>query len=182
MSTNGGVEMSVEEAADFLRAMRETEGPDRLRETFETGGGLASGRESDLQRAIEVLGRQRAADILGVDVPDGGVPGEQRTLTGEEPFPDVAEERPEPVPEGTAALSEFTGGDEPDELTVEEAENVVVTVANMEGADAIEAFLEPGEVASLGMGQSVQLSDALEILGEDRVRELAGLEGGRGNG
>lgn len=115
MSANGEEGMTTEEAAEFLRDLRDNVGPDALQETFNTGSGLMSNERSGLQEAIDVLGRRRAAEILGVEIPDGGVPGQQRTLAGEEPFPDVSTEPAEPIPEGVATLSGFQPDREEDE-------------------------------------------------------------------
>lgn len=116
MSANGnGDEMTVEEAADSLRDLRDNLGPDAIEEALRTGGGLMGHEANDLQAAIEVLGEQRAAEILGVDVPDGGVPGQQGTLSGGVASGDVSRSRARPAPEGTATLSGFTPDEEDDQ-------------------------------------------------------------------
>lgn len=107
---DGEERFSTAEAADALRDLRDNVGPDQLTETFETGGGLMGHEESDLRAAIDVLGTRRAAEILGVDVPDAGVPGEQRTLGGEQVRAVVPEESAEPPPRETATFSTFEGG------------------------------------------------------------------------
>lgn len=106
MPTNDG-ELTVEEAADHLRDLRDNLGAEQLREAFETGGGLMDHEENRLVGAIEVLGERRTGEILGVDVPEGGLPGEQVTLEGEPQRGEVSEQRAEPTPEDTASLSAF---------------------------------------------------------------------------
>lgn len=113
--------MSVEEAAEFLRDLRDNVGRDQLTETFQTGGGLMDHEESGLVEAIEVVGTDRAADILGVDVPDDGVPGEQAALPGMDRFGRESEEAAEPPPRGQeATLSGFADGPSRDVFTDEE--------------------------------------------------------------
>jgi len=80
--TNDGPELMTEEAAEHLRGLRDTLGPDQLREAFETGGGLMEHEENRLREALDVLGTRRTAEILGVEVPDSGLPGEQVTIVG----------------------------------------------------------------------------------------------------
>jgi len=63
-------------------------------------------------------------------------------------------------------------------LSEEEAVDVVQRALDIEGADAIAAFLDPDVIAPLGQARSFQLSGAVETLGEDRVRDIAGLEEG----
>lgn len=107
--SNGGTDMTTEEAADALRGMRSGYNKGELVEVFQTGGGLPTGERTRLQRAIDVLGAQRASEILGIEVPGEGVPGEQSTLTGES-YPDVARERAEPPVRGQrVSLSDFEG-------------------------------------------------------------------------
>jgi hypothetical protein len=190
--TNDGTALSTAEAAEHLRRLRDTLGPDQLREAFETGGGLMEHEENRLREALDVLGTQRTAEILDVEVPDSGLPGEQVTIGGEPVSGRVPEERAEPVPDDTASLSEFEGEEEErdeidergngttraEELTEEEAFDVVQRALDIEGPDAIAAFLDPDEIAPLGQAISFQLSGAVETLGEERVREIAGLEEG----
>jgi len=106
MSANDGEQLSTEEAAAVLREARNV-GERALREFFETGGGLLGIDESELVAAVDVVGRQRAADILSIEIPQE-LPGEQMTLGGEPEPGRVPEERPEPTPRGVASLSEFS--------------------------------------------------------------------------
>lgn len=109
-NSNDNTELSTEAAAEHLRRLRDTLGPDQLREAFETGGGLMAHEENRLRDAIAVLGSQRSAEILDVEVPDAGLPGEQVTIGGEPVSGRVPEERAEPVPDDTASLSAFERG------------------------------------------------------------------------
>lgn len=281
---NDGTALSTAEAAEHLRRLRDTLGPDQLREAFETGGGLMEHEENRLRQALDVLGAKRSAEILDIEVPDSGLPGEQVTIGGEPVSGRVPEERAEPVPDDTASLSEFERDDEegdggdvdegvgteesdceahqstierllnsarrqgfleynefdqavraaerdgcvssadatrlsdtgqsaapepsPQEfdqllediqrafgveedtgeskdrpggtteaaaLSEEEAVEVVQRALDIEGPDAIAAFLDPDEIAPLGQATSFQLSGAVETLGEDRVRDIVGL-------
>lgn len=101
--------MGKAEAADVLREFRREHSFSEIREVFETGGGLAgTGELGDVQAAIMELGHLRAADILGVDVPESGVPGEQVTLTGEPQREEPSRSRASPPPRGQeATLSGF---------------------------------------------------------------------------
>lgn len=106
MSANGGDRFTVEEAAEKLRAIKSSAGEDTLEEFFRTGGGLLGFEEDDLTAAVEVVGRQRAQQILEVEIPSEA-PGEQAALGGGPTFPDRPRERAEPTPEDTASLAEF---------------------------------------------------------------------------
>jgi len=96
---DGGEELATAEAAEHLRRLRDTLGPDQLREAFETGGGLMAHEENRLREALDVLGTQRTAEILDVEVPDSGLPGDQITIGGEPVSGRVPEERAETIPE-----------------------------------------------------------------------------------
>lgn len=176
MSANGGDGMSTGEAADFLRDLRDNVGPDALQETFNTGSGLMTNERSGLQEAIEVLGERRAAEILGVDVPNGGVPGEQRTIEGEAPFPDVPTERAKPAPEGVATLSGFQPDDGPtseERRLIDRAASLATSTDPFSGDDpptctrlytTVEQFIEMIESADrppIGVDASREVADSL---------------------
>lgn len=173
MSTNDGGELTVEEAAEHLRDLRDNLGEDQLQEAFETGGGLMDHEENQLQSAIDLMGEARVAEILGVDVPEGGLPGEQVTLAGEPERARVPEERAEPVPEDTASLAEFTRDDEDadadDTLTCRSFQAMLerqLAVARRSGELFFQEFTQPLNRA--------EDRGCITELDADRLRRLAG--------
>jgi hypothetical protein len=106
MSTDdGGEELATAEAAEHLRRLRDTLGPDQLREAFETGGGLMAHEENRLREALDVLGTQRTAEILDVEVPDSGLPGDQITIGGSRSAGGCPRSGPRPFPRTSERIS-----------------------------------------------------------------------------
>lgn len=108
-------DLTAGDAAGFLRDLRMELSEAELESLFQTGGGLGGERQDRLMAAIEVLGRDRAGQILGIEIDADDIPGEQRTLAGGKAAERVSESPAEPIPEGTASLSEFQPEEEPPE-------------------------------------------------------------------